>query len=133
MQVNLSGGIVSTSNSDLTPRQREIVSRLEQGMGARAIANELGVSRNAIYQQIGKLRKAGVLEPDPNFREQTEPQAAPFSQTLEDFMRRGQARLDELAKLEEDHQSALRDLAHEREQIEHTLTTMKGAVAPQYQ
>jgi transposase len=48
----------------LTNRQREIKTRLDQGMQAREIATELGITRNAVYQQIQRLRKSGVLEPD---------------------------------------------------------------------
>ncbi len=48
----------------LTERQREIKVRLDQGRGAREIANELGITRNAVYQQIQRMRKYGVLEHD---------------------------------------------------------------------
>lgn len=45
----------------LTKRQHEILERLEQGMTVRRIATDLGVSRNAVYLQIDRLRDAGVL------------------------------------------------------------------------
>jgi transposase len=32
-------------------------------MGAREIAEELGITRNAVYQQIQRLRKHGELDP----------------------------------------------------------------------
>lgn len=48
----------------LTERQREIKDRLDQGMGAREIAEDLGVTRNAVYQQIQRLRGYGELEAD---------------------------------------------------------------------
>lgn len=50
------------TTTTLTPRQREIKTLLDRGMGAREIANELGVSRNAVYQQIQRLRKNGILD-----------------------------------------------------------------------
>lgn len=51
-------------DTPLTDRQREIKDRLEGGMGAREIAQELGITRNAVYQQIQRMRKNGSLEPD---------------------------------------------------------------------
>ncbi len=45
----------------LTKRQHEILERLEQGMPVKQIATDLGVSRNAVYLQIERLRNRGVL------------------------------------------------------------------------
>lgn len=47
---------------DLTDRQRAVKARLDQGMSARQIAEELGITRNAVYQQIQRLRRFGILE-----------------------------------------------------------------------
>ncbi|MFL5869974.1 MAG: LuxR C-terminal-related transcriptional regulator [Solirubrobacterales bacterium] len=46
---------------DLTKRQREVLERLEQGYGAKQIARDLGVTRNAVYQHIERLRRQGAL------------------------------------------------------------------------
>jgi transposase len=48
----------------LTDRQLEIKTRLDKGFQAREIADELGISRNAVYQVIQRLRKYGVLDHD---------------------------------------------------------------------
>jgi Helix-turn-helix domain of resolvase len=45
----------------ITKRQHEILERLEQGMTVKAIATDIGVSRNAVYLQIERLRNRGVL------------------------------------------------------------------------
>lgn len=45
----------------LTKRQREVLYRLELGMGAKQIANDIGVSRNAVYQVVERLRRRGAL------------------------------------------------------------------------
>lgn len=45
----------------LTDRQREIKELLDKGWGARDIGEELGISRNAVYQQIQRMRKHGNL------------------------------------------------------------------------
>jgi transposase len=45
----------------LTKRQREVLERLEQGFGAKQIATDLGVTRNAVYQHIERLRRQGAL------------------------------------------------------------------------
>jgi transposase len=48
-------------SGDLTKRQREVLERLEQGYGAKQIAHDLGVTRNAVYQHIERLRRQGAL------------------------------------------------------------------------
>lgn len=45
----------------MTDRQREINRLLERGMTAREIGDEMGISRNAVYQQIQRMRRNGVL------------------------------------------------------------------------
>lgn len=45
----------------MTDRQREIKNLLDQGHGAREIGEVLGISRNAVYQQIQRMRKHGHL------------------------------------------------------------------------
>jgi len=48
----------------LTKRQHEILERLEQDIPVKKIATDLGVSRNAVYLQIERLRDRGVLPRD---------------------------------------------------------------------
>ncbi len=48
----------------LTKRQHEILERLEQDTPVKKIATDLGVSRNAVYLQIERLRERGVLPRD---------------------------------------------------------------------
>lgn len=45
----------------LTKRQREVLERLEQGLSAKQIASDIGISRNAVYQHIERLRRQGAL------------------------------------------------------------------------
>ena len=45
----------------LTKRQQEVLERLERGLGAKQIATDIGVSRNAVYQHIERLRRQGAL------------------------------------------------------------------------
>jgi DNA-binding transcriptional MocR family regulator len=51
-------------DQSLTKRQHEILERLEQDMPVKKIATDLGVSRNAVYLQIERLRDRGVLPRD---------------------------------------------------------------------
>jgi DNA-binding transcriptional MocR family regulator len=51
----------SMIDESLTKRQHEILERLEQSMSVKDIATDLGVSRNAVYLQIERLRNRGVL------------------------------------------------------------------------
>jgi len=45
----------------LTKRQTEVLERLEQGYPVKKIAHDIGVTRNAVYQTIDRLRRAGAL------------------------------------------------------------------------
>jgi hypothetical protein len=47
--------------SELTKRQSEVLERLELGLGAKQIATDIGISRNAVYQTIERLRRQGAL------------------------------------------------------------------------
>jgi len=49
---------------DLTERQQQIKARLDNGMGAKEVSQELGISRNAVYQQIQRMRRHGFLLQD---------------------------------------------------------------------
>ncbi len=51
-------------DENLTKRQHEILERLEQDIPVKKIATDLGVSRNAVYLQIERLRERGVLPRD---------------------------------------------------------------------
>ena len=47
--------------AELTKRQQEVLERLEQGAPVKQIATDIGVSRNAVYQQIERLARQGAL------------------------------------------------------------------------
>ena len=51
-------------DESLTKRQHEIIERLELGTPVKRIATDLGVSRNAVYLQIERLRERGILPRD---------------------------------------------------------------------
>jgi DNA-binding CsgD family transcriptional regulator len=51
----------NSPHASLTKRQQEVLDRLDQGMGAKEIAKDIGVSRNAVYQHIERLRRQGAL------------------------------------------------------------------------
>jgi DNA-binding CsgD family transcriptional regulator len=50
-----------TAADSLTKRQHEVLERLELGHGAKQIARDIGVTRNAVYQHIDRLRRQGAL------------------------------------------------------------------------
>lgn len=49
---------------NITDRQREILVLFEHGKSAVEIGRELGISRNAVYQQLQRLRRNGHLPAD---------------------------------------------------------------------
>lgn len=51
----------NSPHAELTKRQQEILERLEQGEGVKQIATDIGISRNAVYQHIERLRRQGAL------------------------------------------------------------------------
>lgn len=51
-------------NAALPPRSREVLERVQAGESAANIADALKTSRNAVYQQITKLRREGYLPPE---------------------------------------------------------------------
>ena len=51
----------NSPHAQLTKRQQEVLDRLGQGMGAKQIAKDIGISRNAVYQHIERLRRQGAL------------------------------------------------------------------------
>jgi transposase-like protein len=52
---------VQLTKTDLTKRQQEVLERLELGYPVKRIATDIGVSRNAVYQTIERLRRHGAL------------------------------------------------------------------------
>jgi predicted ArsR family transcriptional regulator len=51
----------NSPRAELTKRQQEVLERLERGENVKQIATDIGVSRNAVYQHIERLRRQGVL------------------------------------------------------------------------
>ena len=47
-----------------TKRQQEVLERLQDGMPVQKIATDLGVTRNAVYQVIDRLRLQGAVPHD---------------------------------------------------------------------
>lgn len=51
----------NSPRAELTKRQQEVLERLERGENVKQIAVDIGVSRNAVYQHIERLRRQGAL------------------------------------------------------------------------
>ena len=90
-------------NATLSQRGQEVLERVQAGKSANEIAGELGVTRNAVYQQIGKLRRDGYLpdRPQSNPQNKDEPLSVDatvsgFRSSLEAQLRRIDARSDEI-------------------------------------
>ena len=64
--------------TELTDRQSEVLTLLEQGVDARSIASQLGITRNAVYLQIKALKRKGALAEDytPSGEVRTPPTSA---------------------------------------------------------
>src|SRR5262245_47257691 len=51
----------NSPHATLTKRQQDVLDRLDQGMEVRRIARDIGISRNAVYGHIERLRRQGAL------------------------------------------------------------------------
>lgn len=57
-------GRMKVPTRDLTQRQRDIKAMLDKSLSAQDIADELDISRNAVYAQLEAMKKKGVLPRD---------------------------------------------------------------------
>jgi len=53
-----------TTTLEMSERQQQVFDLLQQDVSARKIGEQLGISRNAVYQTITRLKKMGALPPD---------------------------------------------------------------------
>ena len=69
---------------ELTERQQQVLDLLRQGVGAREIGTRLGITRNAVYQTITRLKKHGVLDEGftPDKGTQRTPASRPSAQLI---------------------------------------------------
>ena len=51
----------NSPHARLTKRQQEVLDRLQEGVAVQQIAADIGVSRNAVYGHIERLRRQGAL------------------------------------------------------------------------
>jgi transposase-like protein len=93
------------SQAELTKRQREVLERIELGYSVKQIATDIGVSRNAVYQTIDRLRRQGALAETftasgqpPRRSEASQVGAAAFGPTTLAPRESGLRRLRELAQ-----------------------------------
>lgn len=87
----------------LSERAREVLELVQADKSANEIAQQLGVTRNAVYQQIGKLRRDGYLPDRPSGPVPDEPVSVDatingFKSSLEAQLRRIDAREQEIAQ-----------------------------------
>jgi transposase-like protein len=84
-----------------TKRQHEVLERLESGAPVKKIAHDLGVTRNAIYQTIDRLRLQGAVPTD--FTPSGQPQRGRVELPAGPL---AQSRLVELRELEDEAESS---------------------------
>lgn len=106
----------------LPKRQQEVLDLLtDDGLDPAAIGEKLGISRNAVYQHITKLRQAGLLEPgrtSTRFNASTRPAPdADVSVQVEGFREQLTQRLERISEQEQELRDRLERLATEREQV----------------
>lgn len=70
-----------TETGALTERQQEVLALVKEGVGAREIGLRLGITRNAVYQQINRLKKHGQLPDGRDGQESTSSDKTPPSAT----------------------------------------------------
>jgi transposase len=110
----------------LTERQKQVLELTQAGMGAREIGERLGVSRNAIYQQLMKLRAAGALHDGDTATPGLQAHEPTVLDELESFVERCRSRLTRIDEQESEHKQALDALAQERSTISVLMGRMEG-------
>ena len=105
----------------LSKRQTEVLERLEQGYAVKKIARDMGVSRNAVYQHIDRLRRQGAL-PETFTASGQPPRSADF------VAGEGQGRAGTLAP-RESALAQLRGLAASGGSEAEYATAVEGAIA----
>jgi len=100
MKSGLEGTYVTAQR---TKRQQEVLERLDSGASVKRIATDLGVSRNAVYQTIDRLRLQGAVASDFTASGQL-----PRGRVELPAGGQGQSRLAELRELEDDAEASER-------------------------
>ena len=108
--------------STLSPRAKDVLERVQSGAKASDIADELGVTRNAVYQQIGKLRRDGFLPDRPNGSTSSEPVSV--EATVTGFKSSLEAQLRQIDAREQEIQQELTHLRDSRHQVEDLITRL---------
>jgi predicted ArsR family transcriptional regulator len=121
-------GAFMPNAQELTGRAAEVYERLQANMTPAEIADNLGVSRNAVYQHIGRLKRDGIIPDDgPHLHEagtrtrrrnaRAHDEQESVVGEVEQLASRMRARLEAIDEQE-------RALTREREQITRTLDAL---------
>jgi predicted transcriptional regulator len=114
------------TTTELTGRPAEVKQRLQRGMAPKDIADDLGITRNAVYQHIGRLKREGVIPDDAPRPRATRARRASQAGVLdaaERFINEQRARLDAIEAQEA-------ELRAERAQIVTVLDAIEGSLKP---
>ncbi len=99
----------------LPPRTQEVLERVQQGESAASIADNLQTSRNAVYQQITKLRREGYLPPE---RGNAKASADSVKQAVEQFKTQLEIKLRNLDAQEDQLKDELARVQRERDEAQ---------------
>lgn len=103
----------------LPERAQQVLARVLDGKAPREIADELSVSRNAIYQQIGRLKREGHL---PTDGEPTRDEGLlSVEETLRQFEESLRRNLEAIDQRGQELETELDRLREEREKVVQTL------------
>lgn len=116
-------------DGNLPTRQKQVLELIQsEDLSASAIGERLGISRNAVYQHITKLRQTGLLDPRPGSTRfdgrNTPAPETDVHETIEQFRESLTQRLDRIGDQEQELRERLERLATEREQVNAILARL---------
>lgn len=118
----------------LPERAQQVFDAISEGRSPKDIADELGISRNAVYQHISKLRRMGLLSGRSHTPQRQPVRADPLrsvQETIQEFARRLQSQIDAIDQRGLELEQELKRLHEERAKVVETLEKLGVYAATQ--
>jgi DNA-directed RNA polymerase specialized sigma24 family protein len=109
----------------LPVQAQRVLQRVQRGETAKDIAEALGISRNAVYQQIGKLRRQGHLPPGEGRRQRdTNVSELSVDATVAGFGEQLRSQLAVIGERTRELEKEIKRLREERRKVLETLEVL---------
>lgn len=110
--------------TELPTRAQQVLDAVQEGKAAAEIADELKVTTNAVYQQIGRLRRDGHLPPRVRVNGSTRDESLSVDDLVGDFRSRLEAQLKRIDADAQQAEATLTRLRDERLRVEERIAQL---------